>query len=125
MVFLGAAVLAVRHRAARPRSWAWWAAVPLLAGVNTDLYGVADPTATPYRAVLEIALLLLAALAGHVAMDPRWAIAAMLYLPFEVIELAENHTAATRSDIAHLTLLVFLTGVATAVTHRSRKRALL
>ncbi|MDF5751617.1 hypothetical protein [Spongiactinospora sp. TRM90649] len=125
MVVLGAAVLAVRHRAARPRSWWWWAAVPPLAGVNAEQYDAGDPTATPARICLEIALLLLAALAGHIAMDARWALAATLYLPFEVIELIENHLMATRRDFAHLALLVFLTGVATAVTHQSRRRALL
>ncbi|PZG36777.1 hypothetical protein C1I98_26455 [Spongiactinospora gelatinilytica] len=125
MVFLGAAVLAVRWAAPRARSWRWALAVPLLIGVNTDMRALTDPTATPGRTALEIGLLLLAGWAGHVAADPRWALAALLYLPVEVVELAENIGTATRGDYAHLALLVFLTGAAAAAVHRSRRHALL
>ncbi|MCG5220060.1 hypothetical protein [Streptosporangium sp. KLBMP 9127] len=125
VIFLGLATLAVRAGPSPKRSWRWWPAVPLLAGANTETWSVAEPTGTPGRIALEITLLLLAVWAAHVNGDPRWAIAAGVYLAAEFAELAEGLAYATRQDLAHWGLLVFLTAAAVAVTHRARRHILL
>ncbi|GAA4578182.1 hypothetical protein GCM10023194_00390 [Planotetraspora phitsanulokensis] len=120
-VLAGLLVIAADDAPLNRRSWLWWALVPLIAGTDPaqpDL-GAGSPR-TMTRIGLELALLLLAAWAGHVAGDPRWALAAGMYLLTQMAAVAENLSTFTRQDLAHFALLAFLTLVAAAVPYRTR-----
>lgn len=124
LVLLGLAVLAVRARPPRRRSWGWWLIVPLLAGTGRDWSDLLAGH-SPVRVGLEAALLGLAVWAGRVAADPRWAGGAVAYLTVEFVALAEHSAVATTRDLAHGALLALLTGAAVAVPYRARRRLVL
>ncbi|GAA3126106.1 hypothetical protein GCM10010466_16250 [Planomonospora alba] len=123
----GLLVLAVRAPRPRPRSWLWWAAVPALAGADPAGLDFADgPGAlTAARVAVEIGLLCLAAHAGRVARDPRWAAAAGIYLVPVCAVYAENLGAHPVQDLAHLAVLVLLTALAAGLPYHARQHALL
>ena len=77
------------------------------------------------RVTVEIGILALAIWAGHVTRDPRWAVAAVIYLIPICAVYAENLGAHSSQDVARLALLVFLTAFAAAVPYRARRHVLL
>ncbi|WP_371782975.1 hypothetical protein [Streptosporangium subroseum] len=128
LIVLGLLALAAREpRLIGARSWLWWAAVPALAGADPaglDFTGGPDLLTTA-RVTVEIGILALAIWAGHMARDPRWAVAAVIYLIPICAVYAENLGAHSSQDVAHLALLVFLTAFAAAVPYRARRHVLL
>ncbi|GII93217.1 hypothetical protein [Sinosporangium siamense] len=130
VLFLGIAVLAARKRRVKVRSWWWWATVPALSFSDPAWLDVAGRSAgTMSRIVLETALLLMAVFAGYIAKDPRWAVAAAIYLVSMLAVLAEitveNIVTYTPQDVAHWLLLFFLTVAAAAVPYQARRQVLL
>ncbi|MEU9887352.1 hypothetical protein [Sphaerisporangium sp. NPDC051011] len=140
LAFLGLAVLAARRGPLRRRTWRWWLAVPLTAGVDPASWLMVE-SGSPRAAVrvgLELALLCLAVWAGRVAADPRWALAAALALAPAVVACLEGVTtsradvlvpfhgfSAGRQELSHLGVLVLLTVAAAAVPLHARRHALL
>ncbi|WP_433245514.1 hypothetical protein ACQPYK_43560 [Streptosporangium sp. CA-135522] len=127
LVVLGLLTLAAHERRLGERSWFWLPAVPLLAGADPaglDFSAGAGSHAMA-RAGLEIGVLLLAAWAGHVAHDPRWAMAAGIYLVPVLAVYAENLGDHSEQDLAHLAVLVLLTAFAAAVPYRAKRRIVL
>ncbi|MDP9848949.1 hypothetical protein [Streptosporangium lutulentum] len=128
LVVLGLLALAAREpRSIGARSWLWWAAIPALAGADPaglDFTGGPGPLAVA-RVTMEIGILVLAIWAGHVARDPRWAMAAGIYLIPVCAVHAENLGAQSSQDVAHLALLVFLTALAVIVPYRAKRHILL
>ncbi|MEV4186204.1 hypothetical protein AB0J28_32730, partial [Streptosporangium canum] len=92
------------------------------AGLDFPAAGGSHATA---RVALEIGVLLLAVWAGHVAHDPRWAMAAGVYLIPVLAVYAENLGAHSERDLAHLAALVLLTASAAAVPYRAKRHVLL
>ncbi|MFC4058411.1 hypothetical protein ACFOWE_08900 [Planomonospora corallina] len=127
LVVAGLLVLAVRAPRPRPRSWLWWAAVPVLAGADPAGLDFADGPGvlTAVRVAVEIGLLCLAAWAGRLACDPRWAAAAGVYLVPVCAVYAENLGAHPVQDLAHLAVLVLLAALAAGVPYHARQHALL
>ncbi|MET9336796.1 MULTISPECIES: hypothetical protein [unclassified Nonomuraea] len=127
LIVAGLLVLASRRERPRARSWWWLAAVPLVAGADPAWLDIVagSPTAMA-RVCLEVVLLVGAACAGHLTADPRWAVAAGVYLVPATAVLWENASVelVARQDIAHAALLVVLTGAAVAVPFRARRRSL-
>ncbi|GAA5066393.1 hypothetical protein HNP84_001147 [Thermocatellispora tengchongensis] len=122
LAFLGLAVLAARRVPLRRRSWRWWLLAPPLAPAAQDpLLLNADPTRTPARLLAEVALLLLAVWACHVTGDPRWSLAAAVYVLAKCAELAENLPYAGPRELAHLALLAFPAAAAAVLAHRTRR----
>ncbi|AWS46795.1 hypothetical protein [Streptosporangium sp. 'caverna'] len=128
LIVLGLLALAAREpRSIGARSWLWWAAIPALAGADPaglDFTGGPGPLAAA-RVAVEIGILALAIWAGHVARDPRWAMAAVIYLIPVCAVYAENLGAQSSQDVAHLALLVFLTALAVIVPYRAKRHVLL
>jgi hypothetical protein len=128
LILLGLLALAVREpRPIGARSWLWWAAIPALAGADPaglDFTGGPDLLTTA-RVTVEIGILALAIWAGHVARDPRWAVAAVIYLIPICAVYAENLGVHSSQDVAHLALLVLLTAFSAAVPYRARRHVLL
>ncbi|WP_329086004.1 hypothetical protein [Streptosporangium sp. NBC_01469] len=125
LVVLGLLVLATRAPRVGRRSWLWLPAAPLLAGADPAGLDLSEG-AGPHIAVrigLEVGALLLAVWAGHVARDPRWAVASAIYLIPVCAVYAENLGAHGEKDLAHLALLILLTGLATAAPHHARRYA--
>lgn len=127
LAVLGLLVLAVHGGRLGTRSWFWLPAAPLLAGA--DPAGLDFPAAggshATAKVALEIGVLLLAVWAGHVAHDPRWAMAAGVYLTSVLAVYAENLGAHSERDLAHLAVLVLLTASAAAVPYRAKRHILL
>ncbi|NUR87513.1 MAG: hypothetical protein HOY71_25815 [Nonomuraea sp.] len=126
LVVLGLIALSARGEPPRRRSWLWVALVPVLAGADPAWLDLASgaPTAT-VRVVVEAAILCLAAYAGHLTRDPRWAVAAVVYFLPATAVLGENLTAASRYQITHWALIAVLTLAAAAVPFSARRRVLL
>ncbi|RCG32478.1 hypothetical protein DQ384_02950 [Sphaerisporangium album] len=139
LAFLGLAALASRRGPLRRRTWRWWLAVPLTAGVDPASWLTVEsgsPRAAT-RVGLELALLCLAVWAGRVAADPRWALAAALALLPAVIACLEGLAvqgaayasfygfSSGRQELSHLGMLVLLTVAAAAVPLHVRRHALL
>ncbi|MEV5411524.1 hypothetical protein AB0K60_22135 [Thermopolyspora sp. NPDC052614] len=118
--------LALRGGPARTRSPWWWLAVPAIAVTEPAWLQLtaASPRAVA-RVGLEIALFGLAIWAGHVARDPRWAIAGGTYLLVTLVLLVENGPQLQRDDLSHWGLLAFLALTAAAIPLRARRRVLL
>lgn len=126
LVLLGLLALAMRGQPPRVRSWMWVLAVPLVAGADPawlDIVG-GSPSGV-MRVGLESVLLCAAAYAGHLTADPRWAIAAALYLVPTSAVLIENFDTISRQDLAHALLLFALILAVAAVPLRAGKRVLL
>ncbi|WP_406311996.1 hypothetical protein OHA77_25415 [Streptosporangium sp. NBC_01639] len=127
VVVLGLLVLAARGRRLGGRSWCWLPAAPLLAGADPaglDFSTGPGPHAMA-RAGLEIGVLLLAVWAGHVAHDPRWAMAAGVYLTSVLAVYAENLGAHSERDLAHLAALILLTALAAVMPYRAKRHVVL
>ncbi|MGV9324904.1 hypothetical protein [Streptosporangium sandarakinum] len=123
LTVLGLLVLAAhRHRLGR-RSWLWLPVVPLLAGADPAGldFGRGGDALDVVRTALELGLLLFAARAGHVARDPRWAVAAGVHLVPVCVVYAENLGVHSEPDIAHLAALLLATALAAAAPYRARR----
>lgn len=126
VLFFCLAVLAIRGRPSRRRSWWWLLALPLVAGADPAWLDIAEGTSSSITRVgLEAALLAGAAYAGHLTGDARWAVAAGVCLVPATAVLAENVELASRQGVAHAALLILLTATAAAVPFRARRRILL
>ncbi|WP_283133609.1 hypothetical protein [Rhizohabitans arisaemae] len=123
----GLAVLAGRRQAPGNRSWWWPVLIPFVAGVDpaAGLTGVLGSPRTLTRAVLEIALVLFALWATCVVRDHRWAVAAGVYLIAASVYFVEDVFHLTRSDYAHLGILLFLTVVAAGIAYREQRHVIL
>ncbi|GGK67934.1 hypothetical protein Ppa06_28940 [Planomonospora parontospora subsp. parontospora] len=123
LVILGLLVLAVRAPRPPARSWLWWAAVPALAAADPAgldfSHGPGAPAAA--RITVELGLLCLAAWAGRVTRDPRWATAAGIHLVPVCAVYAENLGAHGVQDLAHLAALILLTALAAVAPHHARR----
>lgn len=127
LVVLGLLTLSAHERQLGVRSWFWPAAIPLLAGANPaglDFSAGGGPHLVA-RVGLEIGVLLLAAWAGHVAHDPRWALAAGVYLVPVLAMYAENLGDHSEQDLARLAALILLTAFAAAMPYRAKRHVLL
>ncbi|GLX00495.1 hypothetical protein [Microtetraspora sp. NBRC 16547] len=118
--------LAAREAPPRTRSWWWWAAVPFAAWAGPAW--MAEGTPFPIslsRMALELAVLGLAVWAARLAGDPRWALAAALYLLVVSTQLGEHLAMLTPQHLAYWGLLVLLTALAALVPYGGRRRVLL
>ncbi|MEW9533523.1 hypothetical protein [Microbispora sp. NPDC049125] len=123
VLIVGLLVLASSKRPLRTRSWRWWAVAPLVAGADPAWLDLADASpATFARVAVEAGLLLLACWAGHVSGDPRWAVAAGVYLVTQLAVPMENLSLLSRNGLAHWALLALLTVAATVAPYQSRRR---
>jgi hypothetical protein len=127
LVFLGLVVLAVRGRPLHTRSWGWWLAVPLIAGTDPSSWfaATAGSARGPVAVGMEVVLLGMAVWAGHLAADPRWAVAAGVPLLSALVVFAENASSYGRQELSHLGLLALLAVLAAAVPFHARRHALL
>ncbi|MEU4545355.1 hypothetical protein [Nonomuraea dietziae] len=125
LVCAGLVLLAVREERPRRRSWWWLPAVPLLAAADPAWMSLEDPgPVVLVRVAAETVTLTAAAWAGRTTGDPRWALAAAIYLVARSAALSENLPFQSRQNLAYWGLLAFLTLVAALVPHGSRTRAL-
>ncbi|WP_433424299.1 hypothetical protein ACQP1V_17755 [Microtetraspora malaysiensis] len=112
--------------APRTRSWWWWAAVPFAAWAGPQWMALETPIPISLsRMALEVTVLGLAVWAARVAGDPRWALAAALYLLVVSDQLGEHFAVLTRQHLAYWGLLALLTALAAFVPHSGRRRVLL
>ncbi|MFF0306776.1 hypothetical protein ACFYSC_05070 [Streptosporangium sp. NPDC004379] len=123
LTFLGLLVLTPHRGRLGRRSWLWLPAVPLLAGADPAGldFGRGGDALDMVRTGLELALLLFAARAGHVARDPRWAVAAGVHLVAVCAVYAENLGVHSEPDLAHLAVVLLATALAAAVPYRARR----
>ncbi|WP_214417194.1 hypothetical protein [Sphaerisporangium fuscum] len=118
----GLLVLAVGGGGSRARSWWWAAAVPLAAWAGPVWPAVGRPAPVGLgRMALELGVLCLAVWAARLARDPRWALAAAVYLLAVTARLGEHLTTLTSRHLAYWGLLALLTA-ATAVISYDRRR---
>lgn len=126
LMILGLLALAIRGGPARHRSWWWLAALPLVVGASPAWRDIVEGTPnTMFRVGLETALLCVAAYAGHLTADPRWAVAAGAYALPTCVTLAENLTDVSRQEITHGALVILLTLITATAPFRARRRVLL
>ncbi|WP_406319456.1 hypothetical protein OHA77_19430 [Streptosporangium sp. NBC_01639] len=125
LAFAGLLALAARQRPVRARSWWWLATLPAIAAADPAWLGRADGASPPgTRVAAEIVLLGLAVWAGHLARDPRWALASAIYLLAVSVAFAESLPYLSRRDVAYWALLAFLTLATAVVPYGRRRRAL-
>ncbi|MEO3874400.1 hypothetical protein ABGB18_36880 [Nonomuraea sp. B12E4] len=124
VVLVGLLVLASRQRP-RARSWWWWAAVVGAAWAGPAW--LADDTSYPLslsRMAVEAAALGLAAAAGYLARDHRWALASGIYLLVASGEPALHGEELTRQHLAYWGVLVLLALWAVLAPFRPRRHCL-
>jgi hypothetical protein len=108
----GLAILAVLtwrgRRVVRPRSW-WWLAIPVLATalILVGLYPSSRPWMLAF-AIMEGSLLVAAFVAAYLVRDPRWALAAGIYLTPGLIWLTSNAQTMGAFGIAYWVVLTVL-----------------
>ncbi|MER5424433.1 hypothetical protein [Streptosporangium roseum] len=126
LAFAGLSALAVRRQPVHTRSWWWLLLLPLIAAADPVWLGREAGAPQPLVKIIgEIALLGLAVWAGHVARDPRWALASAMYLLAASVAFGESlsYLSLSPQDMAHWALLALLTLAGAVVPYGHRRRA--
>ncbi|MEU7893766.1 hypothetical protein AB0B45_12965 [Nonomuraea sp. NPDC049152] len=121
LAFAGSLALAARGRPLKARSWGWWwlAIVPAIWTGPVLMNDSNFPISLP-RLALELGLLVLAVCAARMARDPRWGMAALVYLLSATAMIAENSSYLTVRHLAYWAVLA-LPSVAAVLVSRDHR----
>lgn len=120
LAFAGSLVLAVRGRPLKSRSWWWWLAVAPAIWPGPVLMPDSLFPISVSRMALELGLLLLAVCAARMARDPRWGLAALIYLFSATIMIAGNDLHLTLRHLAYWAVLALPAATALLVSRDHR-----
>ncbi|MFI6889477.1 hypothetical protein [Streptosporangium canum] len=123
LAFAGSLVLAAGAHSLKARSWWWLTVAPALCAGPALMEESAFPIGV-VRAATELGLLAAAVCAARMAKDPRWGVAALVYLLSVTVAIAEHGPYLTVRHLAYWALLALPAVTAVLMAREHRRTAL-